>query len=64
MGREGESPTGWGREFQRQGRGGVLRVRKLSPRSASAPIVRVTVEEDRGMRRSDRQGGTRLCTTV
>ena len=60
---EGESRTGWGREFQSLG---AVREKALSPKDLSFDLgnVRDRVEEDRrarvgrwGMRRSDRQGG-------
>ena len=60
MGWEGESQTGWGREFQSRG---AVREKALSPKvlSLDRRTVRVRVEEDLrvregqwGMRRSDR----------
>ena len=60
MGSEGESRTGWGREFQSRG---VVREKALSPKVLNLDVgtVRERVEEDRkarvgrwGMRRSDR----------
>ena len=62
MGREEESRTGWGREFQSRG---AVREKALSPKvlSLDRRTVRVRVEEDLrvregqwGMRRSHRAG--------